>query len=615
MLGCVLAAALLLAGPGAATSDHLRPGDELYFTMPKLFHLDDMEECLASPRGAFCLGTFELQPSTNEPLFDLVQRYSTKQYFNHTKMYRGICVSSTCSSVNGSSLPARFQRCVADLTEHRHGLGARLAELSYCRSARRERPVDTWDVAFASVVALLVLINVIGTLYDVLRNKERPPIKQLEAWSVIASWRRLTAAGGEDEPRRDALRPIHGMKAISLIQVLMAHSALVFYFTYLHNPQFLEKLNDEAVAVFLLNGSHLVQVFFLISGFLLAYNLLLHAERDPKTPLSWSMLPKCIILRILRITPVYMFMLGVVSSWWAHAGDGPLWRPLIEAGTAACRGKWWAHALYVNNFVQPDVRCLPHTWYLAVDMQMLLVCCAVTLAVSRRPRAAVKLLAALILAVVLINFIVIWLWDLEPIIDYNFPETIRGKYKGVRSFTWQYSVPWSSLPSALTGVLVAFKQYNKSEDSTPADSKLYRVVYRASWPAAALWIGSGYVLRLVSHPLLSHAYAAVERPVFTALVALLMYGLINKVDSLLWKFSSWRAWQILGRLSLSIYLVHWLPALTLVAARNHATEVSISAITGHWFTTIIITYSAAVPLHLLVEVPIMRFLQSVTLIK
>ena len=42
-----------------------------------------------------------------------------------------------------------------------------------------------------------------------------------------------------------------------------------------------------------------------------------------------------------------------------------------------------------------------------------------------------------------------------------------------------------------------------------------------------------------------------------------------------WKFLSWRGWEILGRMSLSIYLIHWLFSLTLLAQRTNANRASV----------------------------------------
>lgn len=63
-----------------------------------------------------------------------------------------------------------------------------------------------------------------------------------------------------------------------------------------------------------------------------------------------------------RILPVYIFVVGFVTTWWRHASDGPLWTPLVEAECSRCRDKWWSQFLFLNNFYKPDEKCLIQTW-------------------------------------------------------------------------------------------------------------------------------------------------------------------------------------------------------------------------------------------------------------
>uniref|UniRef100_A0A2A4K9D1 Uncharacterized protein n=1 Tax=Heliothis virescens TaxID=7102 RepID=A0A2A4K9D1_HELVI len=47
--------------------------DEQYYSMPRLFSLDEWAGCVAA-RGAYCLGSFELEPAQRpHPLYDLME--------------------------------------------------------------------------------------------------------------------------------------------------------------------------------------------------------------------------------------------------------------------------------------------------------------------------------------------------------------------------------------------------------------------------------------------------------------------------------------------------------------------------------------------------------------
>ncbi|KAJ0173380.1 hypothetical protein K1T71_011556 [Dendrolimus kikuchii] len=47
--------------------------NEQYHSTPKLFELDDYEQCLTNSRGVFCLGTFDLLPYKNDKLLETLK--------------------------------------------------------------------------------------------------------------------------------------------------------------------------------------------------------------------------------------------------------------------------------------------------------------------------------------------------------------------------------------------------------------------------------------------------------------------------------------------------------------------------------------------------------------
>ncbi|XP_049698840.2 O-acyltransferase like protein [Helicoverpa armigera] len=602
----------------AVAAAGLQLNDEEYFSLPRLYSLDDWEAC-AARRGIYCLGAFELRPRNNPQLLHVARHFSEGPYqYNHTLIHRGLCLSTSCKHVPRTTPRETFSRCVNNLTIAQYGLSTNLTTLNYCsRPGSEGKPVDTWDMAFLYITGLILLMNVVGTAYHVFRVKDKEgetekPNKQLMAWSVVASWQRLTADYGDNDPRLSALQPVHGVKALTLILVILAHSVVAYHGAYLYNPQYFEKVGPQAPAAFMQNGTSIVQTFMLISSFLLAYNLLLQSD-NPKKQLSITMLPRCLMHRIARISPLYLFVLGAATSWWAQGGAGPLWPPLMLAEVARCRHKWWTQALFLDNFLQTHDKCLIHTWFLTVDMQLYVVSAILTLVLGRWPRAALRILLALTLCVVVANFAIIYNWQLKPMVLLMTPENMRTLFVGSRSFIWLYTAPWDSAPAALLGVALAFLLRSQHSDGyRPQDNLCIRILYRVSVPGLFAWVLAGHSMKAVAHPLAVSAFAAIDRPVFSCLVACALYGFFNKIDRLWWKFLSWRGWAVLSRMSLSIYLIHWLFTLTLLAQRTNTTRASAFDIGGHWLTTVFLSYCAALPLHLLIEVPAMKFLQSIS---
>ncbi|CAG5047445.1 unnamed protein product [Parnassius apollo] len=189
--------------------------NQQYHQMPQLFQLDDYEKCLANGRGAFCLGSFNLVAPPNNRLFNVIQKISEERYnFNHTRIHRGYCVSSRCSDVEEVSLRRKFVKCVKNITQTHHGFDAKLSSLDYCKTSKTppSRPIDGLDVAFIYFSGLILLMNVIGTIYDFARNPDHKPNRYLITWSLVESWKRLANSYESGNPRLTSLNPINGIK-------------------------------------------------------------------------------------------------------------------------------------------------------------------------------------------------------------------------------------------------------------------------------------------------------------------------------------------------------------------------------------------------------------------
>lgn len=60
--------------------------------------------------------------------------------------------------------------------------------------------------------------------------------------------------------------------------------------------------------------------------------------------------------------------------------------------------------------------------FLAVDMQLYIVCAVLTLLLGRWPRVAVKILTVCIFGSMLMNFAIIYNWQLKPMVQLMIPE-------------------------------------------------------------------------------------------------------------------------------------------------------------------------------------------------
>ncbi|CAH0595007.1 unnamed protein product [Chrysodeixis includens] len=606
---------LLLLAPALAHARDVT--DEEYSQFPRLFQLDDYESCLARPGGLYCLGSFTIAPLSHpSPLYNTLKEYSEDvHHFNRTELHRGYCVSARCASLAGErNASRRFERCVA-ARARRHSLHVSLHALSYCRTHAQEyarqhssEPMDVPQKLFLTVLAGLLAMNVIGTAYDLLTDDNDKKLAALSVWSVRDNWRRLTAHYTDGDPRISALSPVQGIRVLLMLLIMAAHSGCIQDALYIYNPRWVEQISHHPALMFFLNGTSVVQLFITLSNFLLAYNLLLFSKVQK---LSFRMLPYIAIKRIARISPVYLLVVGYAATWWASAGSGPLWPAVVGAESEACRRKFWTHALFLNNLVDPEDICLVQTWFLAVDTQLYAVAAVLTVYLSSRRERALPVLAGLVAASSLLNGLLAYVFDWKSLMYIAYPSTLRTMYRGVPSFARLYEAPWGSLPPCLVGLFFAFLHFELQEAGVKVSSyKWLRLPYHAAPVLTVSWIMSGHWVRAYSAPWFVAAYVALERPLLSGLCGIVMFGIFNGLEGWLKSLFAWRGWQAMGRMSLAVLAVHWCVNMFVAASTHQPVHASLLSVIMDWLATSCFSYALAIPLTVMVEMPAQRFVTA-----
>ena len=173
-----------------------------------------------------------------------------------------------------------------------------------------------------------------------------------------------------------AITCLHGIRVISMFWVILAHTNLWGYFVTSNQISFLKNTVSRLSFRVVTSAEFAVDSFFLMSGLLVTY-LTLRQMRRQRGKFKFPAIPYY-VHRILRITPVYAF---VLFSYWlltVHFADGPLWQQTIGPGSnfyQSCERYWWTNLLYINNIVPRNHIniCMPWTWYLANDMQFFII--------------------------------------------------------------------------------------------------------------------------------------------------------------------------------------------------------------------------------------------------
>lgn len=167
--------------------------------------------------------------------------------------------------------------------------------------------------------------------------------------------------------RTTRIPSLDGWRALSIVIVTLSHFEFATGF-----PRELAPAWGR-----LFQGDLGVRIFFVISGFLITYLLLVEAERDSRPSLK-----QFYIRRVLRIFPIYYLFAAVLVSLTAAGLYSDAW------------STWLATLTFTRNIAGRGDSVTVHLWSLAVEEQFYLVwpVTFVTLALWRRPRLAVGIL-------------------------------------------------------------------------------------------------------------------------------------------------------------------------------------------------------------------------------
>ncbi|XP_063626463.1 nose resistant to fluoxetine protein 6-like [Cydia splendana] len=549
----------------------------------------------------------------------LFQEYSANNitHYDHNLIHWGVCVTKTCRQYLGNhTVHEALEACLNSSLQQTHQLQARLVEDQvYCTEFGETIPLDTGDIIVATVLITILALNLLGSLYDFCFVPEKSVVgKVLLCFSVKRNWKRLSSPSGEGpEPRLRRLKMFNGVKSFTTFLVVMGHSPMAALITS-NNTHFIELTYYNAIYHIFHNGNLIVQSFFMTSGFLLAFNLLVVEE---KVKLTWNKFPKWTMLRWMRLTPPYAVVLAVVATWMRRFGNGPMWQTAVGVEVDACRRDWYYHLLYVNDYVDYS-QCMSHTWYLAADFQLtilglLLFCCL-------RSWRARKIAIAVTFAVGVVTPAAhTYFQNLSPILILA-PEVARHYFVEDPTFNNLYKRGHTNVVCYAMGLALGmwvYKLMNTNFDVTKY--KKYRIVYWSTFPAGVLLIICGGVFYIdgIQIPLAVRvAYAPIVKILFGMIGFILTLGTIFKLETVYRGLLEWRGWAVFGRISYCAYLVH--VSVIRYSAANHTSllhsnffqivshlqaEVHTNAALLTYFGLLLTTFVVAFPCWMMVEAP------------
>lgn len=412
----------------------------------------------------------------------------------------------------------------------------------------------------------------------------------LRCWSVPANFSALTT------PDRSTFHLVNGLRFFSFLWILAFHTVLAYALIYGKEQFFLLADSAPLLASWIWNADKSVDLFFIISGFLIG--LILLKELDKSGDIN---LPRFYLRRYLRLTPIYAVV--ALLYWWGNGSN---------AHTL------WANLLYVNNFLPMDETALRWTWTLAVEEQFYLLLPLLLLWLARRGAFWYWMTGLLALAFAIRAGVVAWFPDL-------YQQHMQTLLADPVISDIYYEKLYDNLPTRygpfVVGVMTAWVYLHRKTtlaDWMTAHPQLTRCLH-----ASAL----GLILFFAFFPINQTSagqpggflsfYMVTHHNLFAIAVGWFMLYVFLNPDKpgILVRLLSWRGWQPFSQLTYSMYLTHML--IVGLAVKNvyfnldtfttlEGNTLIVTALLGSFALSLLVSVMVGILCWLLVEKPFLN---------
>ncbi|XP_013162672.1 PREDICTED: uncharacterized protein LOC106114125 [Papilio xuthus] len=538
-----------------------RLDDTEYKLMPPLNYIDDYDSCLQDSDALYCTMQLKLVSDTPNVVMDLITNYSAwdLKHFDHSKLYRGVCVTRTCNMNKQEvtmNLNNSLETCMNEHLWKQYKLKAKLLTSPYCYSAERDIKLDFWDIIVGSICILIIIVNIVATLYDIYVYK-KPNTKGMDillSFSIIRSWSRLQHADYRIKQPVERLKGMDGIRAIIMIHFVFGHSILPLVIV-IANPHDFEKMYSNISCHILLNGSLIVQAYFVMSGILLSYNIKRTTERNTMT---WKNVTNNLFKRWLRLIPSFAICLALESTLMRHFGAGPLWQLLGTRVNEDCRRYWMWNFFFLANYNSGSY-CMPHTWHLAADMHMF--CFGlIVFALVRNKFWKRAILASAFLIGIISSGIVTYIYDLRTLMTVK-PNSLLQTFTKDPNFDYLYKPTHTNAPAYVIGLITGVLIYRLQKSQFDIQKyKKFRILYWMLLPTTYVILVLNIIHYQDGPPLPSYIrvfHQMLLRPLFAAMCAAAIVGFVFKIENFYRAILEWDGWIWVAHVAYTTYITQF----------------------------------------------------------
>ncbi|CAG7815907.1 unnamed protein product [Allacma fusca] len=506
----------------------------------------------------------------------------------------GTCFPASCS----------MEEVQQFLTSYHHEVSQDLLSQIVIACYTDDKPqLAAGDWIMIIILAGLVLVCIAGTAVEFWctdKLKQSLALRIVVAFSVSTNTKRwLNTKGGSEN-----FSCLNGIRFLTMAWVLLSHVFLSAT-SMAWNGVDIKHIYKDWTAYPILNGTLAVDTFFVLSGFLVSYNLLKMLDKT-NGRFNYFLF---VVHRYLRLTPSVLIMLGILATILPYTGSGPSWTA-VDMEKDACQSYWWRNILYISSLFQSGIgKCYGLTWYLDVDMQLFILSPLVIIPLWRWKKIGFGILGAVgILSIAIPLFIKA---------HFHEPPTSIASIPNEPVEYWGdlYTKTWVRFGAYTVGLALGYVMYLKGRQPN-LFKKIPKLVVVVGWTfstAFALAIIYGVMYYFDPKNLMetrdsAHAaiYGGLHRFVWGVCIAWVIFACVNGFGGWMNKILSLKIFIPLARLSFGMYLVQWHVLLHYYMSELHTSHFSRYSVVIEFFGILIICGIGAFVLLISVEAPFMQ---------
>ncbi|KAK9880602.1 hypothetical protein WA026_011841 [Henosepilachna vigintioctopunctata] len=586
-----------------------------------VFQMGDFDQCLTARapfETKYCLATVTANvPRPQDPREDelslyfkpnanvlkRIYKYKDKTQQSRNVINLGWCIPASCQ-INDleHSLSQYFQNETTLLQENNVTFSVKIMD-KFCQTETESRRFDGLDLSFCILCLIIFILVISGSSYDFSRAKsvrmkhERTSFTQkaLLAFSVRNNFLDLTKI----DERNKALKILYGIKTCSILLIIMDHRFGTYVSSAILNFDYVEKQYRSPFACIFFHGDLFVDTFFMFSGLLVTYGLLGQLEKRKINPMF------IIVLRYIRLTPVYAFVIFYYATLFNYTGSGPLWKVIAGQDSLDCRKNWWTNLLYINNYVNADQMCMTHSWYLPCDYHYFIIAIVICLLIRKQKKIGLYSLLVVVVISIIIPFLVTVI-NKRPSMLFFYPDFLTSPKNHI-DFLLTYSKSHTRATPYFIGMFIGYVYHKLKGTNYHLPMKRSLLILTVSIVLILAAILTGAVFYNPYHPynaIESGIYAALHRVGWAAgcsgLLFVASFGHATPIKKIL----TWYPWIPLSKLIYSAYLIHMQFQLRAAATFMNPRRIGIFDTVSLALSDMVLSFISALILYLAIEAPL-----------